>query len=345
MLCVFILCLNIESQNNTTYKPVFYSLSAYYGFFHVHTSKLSTYKGVNPIGVEFEISQLLLTDKAKNSFGFYPKWSVALNYVNFEHRDLGYSIYGVGYFEPFIKIHGRWRFSAKIGTGIAFVSQSYHPISNPMNKAYSTKIAFPLVGGLSAYYCVSDYWSVKSIYSFRHISNGGVKEPNLGVNYTVFSIAAEYTGDSYTLNILNELGVYEQRKRQELIIWYSTKRDTVFSDNRQVVMISYNRSFKGGRINAFTLAGMIEYQQLFYFNNVLDQWSLAPLIGNEFILGRVRFGQQLGIYLLQGKKANNLLFQQYYLRYLIGSHLTTGVNLKVHGRVADHLTVQLGYVF
>ncbi len=345
VLSVIVFSSRIYSQDTLTTQPVFYSLSAYYGFFHVHTNKLSTYGGVNPVGIEFEISQLLLSNKIKSSFWFVPKWGIGLNYVDFQHEDLGYSIHAVAYFEPFIKINRKWRFSAKFGTGVAFVSNPYHVETNPYNKTYSTKLVFPLVGGASAYYCINNHWSIKSTVSFRHISNGGIKQPNLGLNYPALSMAAEYTMHKYEIKDLEMVDVFKYRKRKELLVGYTLKSDTISEEYRQVVVFTYNRSVRGGRINAFTLAAIIEYQQMINSDDELDQWSVAPLIGNEFVLQKVRFGQQLGFYVVRGMKAPNLLLQQYYLRYLMGTHLTTGINLKVHGRVADYLTLQLGYVF
>jgi len=90
---------------------------------------------------------------------------------------------------------------------------------------------------------------------------------------------------------------------------------------------------------------MVEYQQLNNVNDDLDQWSIAPLVGNEFLLGQLRFGQQIGLYLMQGDEAPNLMLQNYYLRYIINSRFVTGANLKAHGRVADYLSFQFGYIF
>ncbi|TLX77607.1 acyloxyacyl hydrolase [Labilibacter sediminis] len=344
-ILLFILFLNIQSQNNITDKPLFYSLSSYYGFFQVHTDKLSPYKGVNPICLEFEVSQLLMNEQVLNALGFYSKWGVGLNYVDFGHDDLGYSVHGVAYFEPLLWVRSRWWFSGKIGMGIAFVSEKYHPETNPQNKTNSTHLAFPLAGSISSYYILNEQWRIKASFSFRHISNGGLKQPNLGINYPVAGLGVEYTANRYEIQSLDNLDPFEKKKRQELLLGYSAKSDTVSSTSKQVIQVCYNRSFRGGRINSFTLAGLVEYQQSNDAKSSIDQWSVAPLVGNEFIFGKVRFGQQLGIYLLKGVYAGNNLFQQYYLRYLLGEHLTTGFNLKAHGRVADHLSVQIGYVF
>ena len=331
------------SQSKQTEKPVFYGISAYYGYFQVHTNVLMPFRGAHPSGIGVEVSQLILTDKAKNTFAFYPKWGLGLGYVDFGHPDLGFALTALAYAEPFFKVHGAWRFSARLGMGVAYMSNPYHVDSNPLNRTYSTKLAFPLSAGLSAYYFFNDQWAIKTSVSFEHISNGGLKAPNLGINYPSLSIGLERTLNTYTTNPIKDLKPFEKQRRQELHAAYSIKKDSV-SENQSIAGLSYNTSFGGGRINSFTLAAMLEYRQLQAYENATDQWSVAPLVGNEFLLGRLRFGQQLGFYLLQATGLPNNLFQNYYLRYQVSKHFTGGINLKAHGRVADYLAIQIGFV-
>ncbi|MGQ1787029.1 acyloxyacyl hydrolase [Saccharicrinis sp. GN24d3] len=345
-LCWFLwfLHLTTASQIKPADKPIFISLGAYYGSFRVHTDKLSAFKGVTPRGVEVEFSRWILTEQARQSFGIFPKWGVGLNYVDFGHADLGYSINGVAYVEPFLKAHGNLRLSGKLGTGFAYLNRPYQAQSNPLNRTYSTNFSFPLVGGISAYYFFTNSWALKANASFRHISNGGIKKPNLGINYTVIGLAIEHTSNTYVMPKASKLNPYEKNKRSEILMGYSWKKDTVNDHKKNVAMLCFNRSFRGGRINAFTLSAMMEYQQNPGTRIAIDQWSIAPLIGNEFLIGDVRFGQQLGVYLLQGATATNNVFQHYYLRYLFRNKFTAGTNLKVHGRVADYLAFQVGII-
>lgn len=343
LLCLLSVVTWAQSQIQQTDKPIFYGISAYYGYFQVHTNVLSPFRGSYPSGIRLEMSQLLLTDKVKNTFGFYPKWGFGLGYVDFGHPDLGCALTALVYAEPFFKVHGAWRFSAKGGMGVAYMSNPYHADSNPLNRTYSTKLAFPLSAGLSAYYFFNDQWAVKASVSFEHISNGGLKAPNLGINYPLMAVALEHTLDTYNTSPIKDLEPFKKQRRQELLAAYSIKKDSV-SDNQSVAALLYNRSFGGGRINSFTLAAMIEYRQLYAHREATDQWSVAPLVGNEFLLGRLRFGQQLGFYLLQAAEQPNNLFQNYYLRYQISKQFTGGINLKAHGRVADYLAIQIGLV-
>lgn len=333
------------SQVNQSDSPLFFGASVYYGKFQVHTKSLYPYNGTHPFGLELEISQLLLNERIRETFGTYIKWGAGLNYVNFDHPNLGYAISGLAYIEPFIKVHGQWRFSLKAGCGTAFMSHPYDPEDNQKNLTYSTHLAFPLFGGGSVYYFFNKQWAMKATASFQHISNGGIQQPNLGINYPVIAIGVEHTNKYYSIPPKQTLRRYNKAKRSDILLGYSLKEDTTNTNDINVITLHLNHSWQVSRINALSLCLMTEYEQLPDTQKAIDQWSIAPFFGNEFILGKLYFGQQIGIYALRGYQAPNLMVQNYYLRFRIQSNLITGINLKAHGRVADYLSLQFGVAF
>ncbi len=348
IIVCFLLIINILSgfcQVNQSNAPIFYGVSAYYGKFQVHTKSLYPYNGTHPLGIELEVSQLLLNERIREAFGTYVKWGAGLNYVNFDHKDLGFAISALAYFEPFIKAHGKWRYSLKAGCGLAYMSHPYDAVTNPKNLTYSSQIAFPLFGGGSVYYYFDKQWAIKVTASYQHISNGGIKQPNLGINYPVLAIGIEHTNKYYSIPPKQTLHHFKKEKRTDILFGYSLKEDTTNTNNKHVLTLHVNHSWQVSRINALNLSLLSEYQQSTEPGDAIDQWSIAPFLGNEFILGKLYFGQQLGIYALRGIEAPNLLLQNYYLRFRINPNLITGINLKAHGRVADYLSIQFGFVF
>jgi len=332
-------------QTNRSNHPTFFSISPYIGKFQVHTKSLYPYNGTHPMGIELEVSRLLLSENIREKFGTYIKWGIGLNYVNFNHEDLGYGITSLAYIEPFIKTGGQWRFSAKLGAGLAYMSNPYDNLNNPQNLTYSSHLAFPLQAGANAYYFITKQWAIKANASFHHISNGGIKQPNLGINYPVIAIGVEHTPNIYSIPPKRVLHKHTKDKRFEILLGYSLKEDTTNTNNQHVVTLFTNYSFQVSRINALTISGYAEYQQINNNTESEYQISIAPLFGNEFLFGQLFFGQQLGAYILKADGQSHWLLQNYYLRYKINSHLTAGVNLKAHGRVADYLSFQFGFIF
>ncbi len=329
-----------------TDTPWFVSLNRIDGKFHVHTDKLQYFNGVNPYGFEAEIGKWQFSERIKSRYGIYSKWGLQLNYTNFNHKDLGYTVNSLLFIEPLFKVKGKLRISFKAGTGIAYVSNPYHEEDNSYNKAYSTKFVFPLQGGLNVYYFINKQFAIKASGSFRHISNGGVKQPNLGINYPVYGLGLEYLLQKYNVKPINTSKFFrDKEKRTSMLLGYSQKNDTTAIKAESIYNFMVNRSFQISRNNGMTLGGLLEFHDVEMVEKIMDQISMGTYIGNEFFIGKIRFGQQMGIYVFRRKSAPNLLFQNYYLRYLLKEHWVIGADLKAHGIEADYMLIQIGFVF
>jgi hypothetical protein len=77
----------------------------------------------------------------------------------------------------------------------------------------------------------------------------------------------------------------------------------------------------------------------------IDGNKVSVALGNEFLLGKFLFSQQLGIYVYKPYKAGADLYQRYGLVYRITRWLSFGINLKAHGRKANFLDFRLGLSF
>ncbi len=329
-----------------TEAPWFVSLNRIDGDFKVHTDKLQHFNGVNPYGFDMEVGKWLLSERIRGQYGVYSKWGVQFNYSNYNHKDLGYTINTLMFIEPLLKAREKWRISVKAGVGIGYVSNPYHEVDNPYNQAYSTKFVYPLQGGVTVYYFFNKQFAVKASGSFRHISNGGVEQPNLGINHTAYGVGVEYILRKYNVKPINTVKYNRDNvKRTVLLLGYSQKRDTTFSGADDILNVMVNRSFQVSRNTGIAFGGLMEYQQNKNADEIKEQIGIGAYIGNEFFIGNIRFGQQLGIYVLKRNEAPTLLFQNYYLRYLLKQHWVVGANLKGHGIDADYLLMQLGYVF
>lgn len=72
-----------------------------------------------------------------------------------------------------------------------------------------------------------------------------------------------------------------------------------------------------------------------------QQWAF--LAGHEFLLGRFRFSQQLGIYILKDNPYSDDWFHRWGINYRAGKHYAVGLNLKAHRQVADYIDLRLMY--
>ncbi len=73
------------------------------------------------------------------------------------------------------------------------------------------------------------------------------------------------------------------------------------------------------------------------------KWSFA--VGNEFILGKFLFSQQIGVYVYNHYSPSDDIYHRWGLAYRLGRNLITGINLKVHRHIADFIDFRIGYGF
>jgi len=76
-----------------------------------------------------------------------------------------------------------------------------------------------------------------------------------------------------------------------------------------------------------------------------DHNRAAVLLGINIMFGRFSFIYQWGIYYYEPYPARNRAYQRYGLNFRFSRRLYTGVNIKVHGHVADLMDLRLGFIF
>ena len=77
----------------------------------------------------------------------------------------------------------------------------------------------------------------------------------------------------------------------------------------------------------------------------IDCQKASVAIGNEFLLGRFLFSQQIGVYFYKPYKKGDDIYQRYGLVFRATKWLSLGINLKAHRHVADFIDFRVGYSF
>ena len=71
--------------------------------------------------------------------------------------------------------------------------------------------------------------------------------------------------------------------------------------------------------------------------------KLGLMGGHEFLLGRIIFSQQVGVYIFKNNPDTGNWFHRWGLLYKTGNHYWLGFNLKAHLHVADFIDLRLVY--
>lgn len=249
-----------------------------------------------------------------------------------------------GTFEPTLWMKEPWRISLGSGIGVSYLNRVYNPIDNPDNIFFSQPLSFLLFVSPSLEYRLSPNWSAQFSLGYNHISNGGRKQPNKGMNFPTLSLGV--------FRYLSQEDLPQYERKPTVPEWqfyaeaaFTTKSHSESADRQPVFMMAAEAYRPLGAINALG-AGLdlskdnsLESGQPFW-----GSLTAAPFVAHHFVLGRIDFSQWMAFYLHKPKDySDSRFYQRYILRYKISPALSGGIGLKVHGHVAENIDIRLGW--
>jgi len=326
------------------------SARAHGGFVIVHSRAVRAIEDSYPLGLELDFGIHKTSEKVWNDCNCYPKTGIALGIWDFDNPSvLGYGMTLMYYLQPVFRADRKFSFSVRGGIGLSYQTNPYDPDENPDNQSYSTSVAFPLQLGAAFNYRLNSHWQLDLNAVYNHISNGGLKQPNKGINWPTLAL-----GVTYYLKPI----AFPERERSD---WRSepTKRNrfdlatfaTYHEPTDGLFLLSGGLEVKGarrvGRIDNLTAGAEWMYDT---YRTTLGDVNDEPngnhfglALGHEFILGRFLFGQQFGVYLIKPDTRPEDVYQRYSLMYRLSDRWSAGSCLKVHGHVADFLDLRVAF--
>jgi hypothetical protein len=172
----------------------------------------------------------------------------------------------------------------------------------------------------------------------QHISNGGINQPNLGINYTTLGIGVTRKLDAQALPPSQSIEAFDAsagKKGISLTLISGLKEPEGSERKASVLGVSAEYHFQFARINGWSAGFVGAWDNIRTGASLSERSRLSAIAGHHFLLGRFDFGQSAGFYLLQGHAPHSPWFQYYTLDFALNSFLGVGVGLKAHGKVAE----------
>lgn len=355
LILSYLIVINLTTKGqDETKNPVSLALKPQYGLILNHSSNVEHLTHTNPFGVEMEYSWLMLKDRNWRQCNCYSKTGISFLYINYDNPEVVGSSYNlIAFAEPFLIRRDNFILSARMGVGASFLDHVYHEQDNPENTFFSTPLSFIIHLDLNTYYKLNEQYSLIVFAKYNHISNGGIKKPNYGMNFPMFGIGLNY----YPAGKL----VFPDRSKKEYspTLFYNLYSfgmiKKIEKDNAYPEKATFNFGFHGlvGRtvslLNAFSIGAEYYYdagakEELSRINSDTDFQKVSALIGHHLLFGKFDFSQYWGTYIYAPDKPADF-YQRYSLSYSFYDHILAGFTLKAHGDVADSFQVLVGFTF
>ena len=323
-------------------------IGVHYGFVFAHAEEVQNTKGSKPWGIELDLNKQLLKNESWEACNCFPRTGLVISYFNFDNEILGHSINAGWYIEPLLFTAHRINLSLKGVAGLSYLTHPYDETENPQNQSYSMSLSAYLGLGLGINYKVSRKIQSKISIYYNHISNGGLKDPNYGINWPCITLHVFYLFNPGPLPHTRkdlERNYKNQPLRKDLLV-YLTQRNgySIWGGSAGV-----SRQISG--MNALTFAGEVTADhalenRMKEDGNEEKSFVYAGLmVGHEFLMGRFNFSQQIGGYVYNASKYYKAIYQRYGLTYSLSNLFSFGINLKAHGKEANFVDGRIVFSF
>lgn len=337
---------------NTSY---FLRTNLHKGFIWAHSQSAKHSDNALVLGLEFELLRKRndTFDNHFNKKGFLTGFGI--NYFYFDNAILGDNINAYYSLESTFLKSKKIDFAIKANGGFNFVFNPYNEITNPLNKSYSTYVNYYLGLGLVANYKINDANEIGAKVIINHYSNGGNRNPNLGVNFFTANISYSsriYHDVNKKLNFKKRNGLFESKNNWQ-IATFATYKTSPFAKNDYFwvhgIGASYNMPF--GKKQSHNLAigaefitdRAIEYFLIQENRPNISYHRIGATIGHEFLFHRFTWGQYLGIYLFNEIPYFNWFYHRHTIAYKVNKNWSVGVSLFANNQSANFTDYRIIY--
>ncbi len=345
------------SRESTSKQNIFSAgLGVKYGFIFAHSEEVENTKGSRPSGVELVLSWQRNDRKSWDLCNCYPRKGLLLAYYNYDNKVLGRGYAAKYFLEPTYRLGKNIFFSFKAAAGIAYLTNPHHLTHNPGNMSYSTRLSMDILVGTGFWIRLHDKWWINPTVNYMHISNGGMREPNKGINWPAAGLAVNYTPSpvAFFSSTRSKIAYWKGRSPRWDIGVFGIPRRVVQDSggSKRVVLmgLQVQASKQVGRINALTLGFESSFDRSLEIKlnrDSIDASALRAgvLAGHEFLLGKFIFSQRIGVYLFDQTPYFDAWYHRWGIHFRASKHLGVGLNLKAHRHVAEYLDARVVYSF
>lgn len=331
-----------------------WSVSGHYGTTIAHTKKIASIKSNNPVGLQIDLFRQKDNQENFNTCNCYPQSGISISLFEYGNNDIvGQGIHSTIYLEPQFKISDKNYFILRASAGLAFMNRPYDSIENPNNLAYSLPVSGFVSFGPGWRYYIHPQYSLFIIFPFNHVSNGGIKDPNIGLNFP--SVQFGLSKQNYRLNRKFKkeyLGKQIQKNTFSMTGFFSS-RTVKNGEKKRFLIYGIESAYQRKMSALLSLNGAFE----FYKDDALkeryrreqgvskDRYRLGLMSGLQLHLGRFELYHRLGAYLYDPGLYNGRVFHRHGLQYLLNEKSSVGVEVKAHKEVANFLDFRFQYRF
>lgn len=344
-----------QADRDTAAHAWYVGVKAHAGFIIPHSTEIINVSDTRPVGVQVDVGRINRSVKAWNKCNCYSQVGISFAYFNYQNPDiLGSSYNLIAYMEPLLTYKPRLNARFRAGAGLTYLTEVYNADTNPTNLFFSSSLSGFLMVGFSAHYKISDQLNANLGIHYNHISNGGLQQPNKGMNFPTLNVGLEYMLKPFDIRPQPFKAAVDKRVHP-IAGTFGNLRSVPSSDAGPTVNL-WQLGVYGGILRKFTTTNAwLITAEVSHDASIQEKgkregedvspWLFSLLAGHQFCFGRFGFSQQIGHYTYRDYEFRTNFFQRYGITYLVASRISLGISLKAHAAEAEQMDVRAAYVF
>ena len=338
--------------------PFAWGFRAHSGFIIAHSRELINVSKSKPFGFEISAQWMLNSPRHTRKLGLVSKRGLVAHYIHFDNPEvLGQAVSLVPYVEPLIRPWKPLYGSVRLGLGPVWLTRLYDEQTNPTNLFFSFPLSLWAMLDAHLHYRLTPQWEASLGFNYNHISNGGMRNPNKGMNFPTFNAGASYALKPVRITRPEKNQDWKHQPRRHL---YALAIGTVKNAEATADYPDTKPCWSAGlmlmaarRVGRFSsLSAGTEWVRDGYAKEIMARQSISKspwkgglLAGHELVVGQVSFATHFGAYIFNPSGDFDPVYQRYGLYYRWGQHFLLGSSLKAHRHVADVFDVRLGWAW
>ncbi len=303
----------------------------------------------------------------------FPKWGVGLYLADFYEKEaIGLPIALYGFFHaPFY----RWKklsLNYNIGFGATFNWRPFDPVSNQFNIALGAGRSFLVDMGMDIAYPISTNLDLGVGFSLTHFSNGGLKQPNYGINTVAPKLSLSYKTKP-TPPFKQSIKTNHSPNNEWILGMFAGSKNVVFDDADIEIVQRYEGVFfpvagltstfnrhisyksKLGAGIGLSYDGSIDTQVAIDENELeaipgpfIDKLQFSSFLSYELVINKAALIIQPSFYIARKKTLNQspAFHQRIGLKYHFVPNIFMGITLRTYSfHISDFVEWNIGYRF
>ena len=324
----------------------------YWGYLQYHYPEMAVLKQNPAQGLK--LSYVTRGNGSKYWHNAFRNPKIGLSYML---MDLGHrKALGIAHtLSPFIAIplvdnRNRLYADFKTSAGLAYMPKVYNSEYNNLNTAISTHLNVYIDLGLRLTYQFSNKINLNAGLHIAHFSNGSIKKPNYGLNYTLLAVGLQYGNLKSDVKKAGNF-TYQNEKHRFLLTTAGSMKEAIGIGNPSYWVVTGSFEYSHHIFWPLLRAGIsfdfmhdhsqgivLSTNSIIYSNN----WELTKLgiaATTEVMLDRLSLILHFGgyYYNLSSDTKNQWVYQRVGLRYRFTNRIWAHLALKTHWNIADYI--------